>query len=431
MTKKYNALFKLMTSLALILTLSFSLASSLIAADSYAKGTEEKPATAAITKILTMAEVVETPGETFSFTLTAKEVDGATATATNMPIIDAKTISFSSADTGAADGGIKTVAKETTTDVFAGVVWPHAGVYVYTVKETAGSTTGMSYSKAEYEIVAYVANGERGLYVAGIGAHIVVTDSSNEGSSEGAKVDPTPGGDPNVSGGYSKLIFTNSYVKAGGGGDPKDPDSQVLKIDMTVVGNDAEEDFGDRSKYFVNTLTVNKPALVQGEATYKAYVLEQGAVVTSAENFSGVLKKDEFGTYFEVKAGSPFVVNLKHGQQIVFTDLHIGASYIAVESAEANYAAQVNIIENGGSPVNLTNTAYNTERSTAPDTDPALERVVGEAANSASFINTCRSVTPTGVNVDDLPYFVMIIVALLAFAAYVWAKSRRHAKYAA
>jgi len=391
----------------------------------FSEGEEGDDATAAITKIFHMADGTVTPAETFTFTFTMKEVNGVTTNlAGKMPPVSSKQVSYTAADTLAAVDGMISMPREAE-DIFAGVDWPHAGVYIYTVKETEGSNAKIAYSKAEYDIHVYVANGENGgLYVAGISAYRIKND---EGTAETpAKVDPTPGEDSEYP--YSQIIFNNTYVNTSGGGDPADPDNHALDINKTVTGT-----YGDKTKYFEFTLTMDKASTLDENVKYEAYVMaenEDGDLknVTSTKNYNPLKNNATYGLYIEVTTGDPIVIYLQHGQKLVFTNLHYGTSYIVTESADANYKASVTVVADGNALTPLVNADFGQPRSTAPNDTPAFKHVVGENENSASFTNLYKQIIPTGISVDNLPYILMIAVALGALAGYVIVKNRRDRK---
>jgi len=373
---------------------------------------------AAITKILQMPEGTTTPAAEFTFDIAAKSVDGVAATdpasPTNMPGIANKTIEFAATDTGSTTDGLKSVVEEV--NVFASVVWPHAGVYVYTITETAdtydtvnGET--MTYSSGQYEVTVYVANGEDGLYVDEIITTIKGKDTDEQ--TVGGKVVTIPGGGDDYD--YSQMIFTNTYTKTNGKPDLPDPNTDgVLSISKTVAGN-----MGDKTKYFSYTLTITQAATLPNTTTYMAYVLDENdAVVTDTANYAGTIVTDGNGNkFFKLNAGAN-TVNLKHGQRVVLTDAVVGTSYVALEAAAANYTPTAVIVANGvssnkGSTLN-----------TALSTDTQL---VGEAANSAAYTNTYAVTIPTtGISISNLPFIMMIIFAVGALAAFVVVKSRKN-----
>ena len=52
----------------------------------------------------------------------------------------------------------------------------------------------------------------------------------------------------------------------------------------------------------------------------------------------------------------------------------------------------------------------------------------GVRANVVTFTNTASSSPPTGIAMDDLPYIVLVGMALVSLASFVVIKSRRNAK---
>lgn len=410
---KQNKTIKVFLTLALTLTMCMSSLTTVFAAGGSIYGTEENPAQAAITKMLQMPEGTITPAADFTFAFAKKSVDGNTADAdlATMPEITDKTISYTSADVGTTTAGLKSVPKETD-NIFDTLTWPHAGVYTYTITETADTYTAstgetMTYSGGEYDITVYVENGTNGnLYIGAIGTTIEIKD--NSGQTEGDKVDPTPGAD----GEYSKLIFTNTYTKNNGGTDPVD--DSVLSISKMVAG-----DMADQSKYFVYDLTVTQAATLPDTTTYKVYVVEGNTVLTTipTANYSGTVSNDGTYDYIQVTAGTPVTVNLKHNQRLSFTDAAVGTSYVAVEAAAADYTPSVSIVVNGGTP-NTVNGTINTSLSTNT-------QLIGEAANSADFTNTYKEVTPTGISLNNLPFLMMIVLAAGALTAFVVVKFRK------
>ena len=438
MTKKRNTLLRLVSGAVLAMALSLGMAAPAFASGPPAldmMGTVDNPAQAALTKILQVPAGTTTPAADFTFTLGKKSLDDSTTTASlaEMPTLGPKTVSFAAAD--ATDSNTSTantvdLAKETG-DLFAGVVWPHAGVYVYTVAETPGTYTisnsfqeQMNYSSASYDLYVYVLEDATTgtCYVAGTSAHIVTVDGTN-GTAAGEKVDPTPGTDGTTlvqpDGNYSQMTFTNSYLKTVTT-DPGNPASDsALAISKTVGGN-----FADTTKYFAFSVTVNNPDIVAGTAPYKAYVVDANGVVGNiANNVSTVSGPDSTGPYIEFTPGAPLTVNLMSGQRLSFVDLYVGSTFTVTEAAAADYTPSCVLTLNGSA--NTFNGAENTAL-TVPGSGTAL---IGEGANSAAFMNTYKTVTPTGVSVDTLPFIIVIGAAVLALIGYIFAKSRKNAKH--
>ncbi len=395
-----------------------------LAAGSPIMGTEGNPADAAVTKVLRMPAGVTTPGAGFTFTFAKKNVDGSTAAGdlAAMPAIANKTVSFTSADEGITAGGVKLVAKETS-NLFAGVVWPHAGIFIYTVTETADTYTiadptkeQMTYSGASYDIAVYVEEGAGGLFVSAIAAVITVKDASNEGGDVGDKVDPTPRGLPEVEGDYSKMIFTNTYLKNNGGENPTD---SVLDLSKTVTGS-----FGNKTKYFLFDVTVSNPSTIMDTGkTYRAYVLDENDTVVTDTNNADItdIKTDPVhGAYIEFTTNEAKAIHLKHGQRLAFIDLPVGAKYSVTESAAVGYSPSYTITADGSG---IAAAAGNENENLG-----FADEYVRENENSISFTNTCREVTPTGVSIDNLPYIVIVLLGTLAFIGLTVFKLRKYKK---
>ncbi|MDR2035501.1 MAG: hypothetical protein LBP91_02340 [Coriobacteriales bacterium] len=418
-------LLRITVGIALAMSMLFGGALPAYAANDPITGTEQDPAAAAITKTLKMGEGVSTPEVTFSFAFTPVSVDGATSGAdyNNMPPVSLKTVAFDpDTDTGTTASGIKTVSKETES-LFGAITWPHAGVYIYDVVETQSLASGtlsvqekILYSSAKYRISVFVANGTSGLFVAAIGAEVAIIDTP-DGAEAGDKVDGRLGGDPEVSGDFSRIIFTNTYQKTTGTGDPLE---YVLAISKTVtMDNTIDYDFANRERYFDFEVTVTKSnANANATQTYKAYVLDTNGVnVTSAFNYTGTLEEDStYGDYIEFTTASQATVHLKHGQYLSFVDLEVGATYSVTELAAPDFTPSCEqTIDDVATNIPGT---VNTNLS-IPGTG------ITEGDDRADFTNVYKTVTPTGIGIDELPFFVLAGLALTGLVVFAALRYRR------
>ena len=414
MNKKRNISIKALFALALVVIMSLGSLTTVFAAPGpISGGTQLSPAQAVIGKELRMAEGTTTPAATFTFQFAAKQYndDNTTATTAAMPAIADKSVTFASTDTGNTSLGLKTVTKDTAS-LFAGITWPRAGIYTYTVTELSNSYTTnagetMTYSTGSYDISVYVVNGNPN-YIEGIGTYVVTPDHA--GQTAGDKTDPQTS---TVTGAPRAMVFTNTFTKMNGGTDVTDPSDQTLAISKTVAGA-----YGDQTKYFSYGVTVTQSVLSTGN-TYKGYVVEGGNVVTAAANGTIAGTDPVNGNYINFPSGTAVTVNLKHGQSLAFIDNEVGSSYVANEAAAASYTPTASIIVNGGTPIALSS-GEGTSLSTA-------SRLIGENANSAAFTNTYKNVTPTGIALNNLPFIMIIVLALGAFAAFIVVKSRKRA----
>lgn len=404
-------------ALAFTLILCVGSLTTVQAAGDLITGLKESHAKAAITKMLQMPEGTTTPTANFIFKIAKKSVDGSTAASdlAAMPEITDKTVSFTAADAGTATNGLKSIPKETP-DILSGITWPHAGVYTYTVTEninTYTTQTGetMAYSGGRYDLTVYVENDIGGLFIGAMSTTITAADNSSQ--TVGDKVNPTPGGS-GAAGDYSKLIFTNTFVKNTGSTPPGT--NNALSISNTVAGK-----YSNQTKYFDYNLTVTQAATLPNTTTYKVYVVDGSTVLATipAANYTGTKQNDGTYDYIEVTAGMPVTASLKHGQRLSISEAAVGTIYVIVEAAIVNYTPEVSIVVGNGTPVVLNGT-LNTSLSTGA-------RMIGEGTNSADFTNTYDiTINPTGISLNNLPFIMMIILAAGVLITFAVVKFRKN-----
>lgn len=389
---------------------------------------------AAITKILRLPTGTIPPDATFSFEVTKVSVDGdeTDEALDTMPDLNASnlTLSFAPADTPTDTSltNIQQIVKETG-DIFAGVTFPHAGIYVYEIRETANTNEDidendpyevLTYSTAVYTLHVFVARNadDTGTYIHAIGT--VITTPDNAGQAAGNKVDATPGGDK-TNYFHSQMIFTNDYIKTNGPVDPERPDPidhSTLSVSKTVAG-----DFGSTTQYFDFSITLDAPSILPAiPEYYRAFIVEKGEVIDPEDNVTGTSIINTQGNYIMVSTNGATAFKLKHGQQLVFVDTPVGTGYEVTESGAANYIPSVTVITNGGAGIE-SSAAMGQSLSTD-------DQLVGELANSAAFTNTRDSVTPTGLNLNDLPFIGLIALGIGSLVLFIVVKSRRRKTHA-
>jgi len=428
MTKKRTSMLKILLTFALAMILSLSLALPALTADGeidWDGGTPDSPAQAAITKIFKMPIATPTPNVTFKFEFEKRSYNGENGIAdlAKMPPITTAQIAFPVAgnDPAAVDG-VRTIVKETE-NLLGGITWTHPGAYIYRVTETTTDiftntfAETITFSKAVYDLHVYVKEGINSagvkvFYVYLVGALIVVEDE--DGGEVGDKVNPQPGGEPGVTGDYSKMVFTNYFLKNNGGEDPdpddpdpdpEDPkdieDNTVLQISKTVTG---EGGFGEVEKPFEFKVTVTQPATVTGTKIYRAYIMDEDGVVTGPIRFTG---------------GSEKTVQLKHGQWLAFLDMPVGSSFKVIESAAEGYTPSALVKAYG-----ISNKGYTGDKDaslTIPDSTE-IAYLDDNKDNSAAFTNKFKDIIFTGISVDNLPYIILIVMAVLALSSFVFVK---------
>jgi len=423
----------MLVAFMLVFVLALSGASAAFAtglnSDGAAVSANQTSLQAAITKILQVPAGTTVPTADFQFTATPLTVDGEAYASGNMPALSPVALSISyPGPTGVPSGNTTNYTQEST-DLFANVTFPHAGIYVYSIEETKNTyastnpaiTETMTYSNAEYQLTVYVAYNETGdTYVYALGDKVITADNSDQET--GDKLDPTLGGDgENYT--TSQMTFTNTYVKTNssdqpenpnypGTPDPTNPANTTLSVSKNVAGNFASRDF-----FFNYSMTVNAPTVIydpsDASATapvYHAYIMEGNTVVNATP------------ITFTSGDPTPVTFQLKAGQHLAFVDTPVGTTYTVTEAAAANYIATASVTT-AGAKVDVVDPNNDGGANEALTTGVQL---VGDAANSADYLNTYNIVSPTGVIMNNLPLIGMVVLAAAALAAFIVTKARKH-----
>lgn len=292
----------------------------------------------------------------------------ATKITNDAPNANISSVNYSNLDEkGEAVAGKYTVSKnaELTFDT----AFPHAGVYEYTVKETENGAQGVTYDKNEYKIDVHVANktsmnGET--YVKAIIAKDKSTDEKKP------------------------IKFVNTYTK-----------DANLVIEKKVTG-----DLGDLTKQFDFRLTLNKSA------------------TTVNDTFTGkITRKDGETESLQFTSGQEKTFKLAHGDKLEFTNLPVGTTYEVIEvGASDGYTPDVTVVENGKKTVQNHKVDESRDVSTKAN---GTDNLVGEKENKVEFTNTYNDVPITGVIMNNLPFILLIGVAVLGFASLAVLKKRK------
>jgi len=445
---------KIFLAIALVLLMSFTSITAVLATNlddnrAIVTDDEDSPVQATITKHIRMPINTATPNVTFTFNVEKVSVDGRT-TATDLATMpdldeDALIVTFTADDTAnAASGtpGLISVKKETG-NLFDGVDFPHAGIFIYKITENRPATTTPEgvfedghnvwyYSRASYELIVHVANHSNGTtrYVRALGTHQRINDDNE--TVEGVKVDPTPGGYEDLYS-FSQMEFLNDFIHT---------DAPII-LDPTLastlfVSKEVEGDMGDRTMLFNFSIDLKTPPTLRGgeegqiPTYYRAFILEKRivevddgddeiiyVVIDPADN--NVAPARIGGTagnrYIMVSPNSdePTAFSLRHNQRLAFIDVPVGSEYTVTETAALNYDTSIVVRTPGGTPSSATLTE-------------ALStgvRNVGRAGSSAEFTNERVGVTPTGLNLNDLPFIGLIVLALGSLTIFVVLKVRK------
>ena len=257
--------------------------------------------------------------------------------------------------------GEKYVLEGKTAISFTGT-WPHAGEYVYTVAETQESMPNVTYDTSSYTLRVYVINGTNGLEVEKITA-------------QGAN------------GKTDKILFTNTYAK----------NNATLTIEKNTEG-----DYADKTRKFDFEITFTKSPM------------------SDQTIFTGTIGAQSV----ECTAGQTKTFKLADGEQLVFNNLPVGTTYMVKELAATDgYTPKVTVIENQ-TPTVTNKTVQETE---ALDTlkENGKNNLVGENENKVTFTNTYKDVAVTGIVMNNLPFILLVAVAIVAFVSLAVIKRRR------
>lgn len=285
----------------------------------------------------------------------------ATSTTEGAPTATIANVSFTEGQTGTLIGE-KYVLEGKTAISFTGT-WPHAGEYVYTVAETQESMPNVTYDTSSYTLRVYVINGTNGLEIEKITA-------------QGA------------TGKTDKILFTNTYTK----------NNATLTIEKNTTGK-----YADKTKEFKFEITFTKSPM------------------SDQTSFTGTIGAQS-DTYI---AGTPKEFSLADREQLVFHDLPVGTTYVVKELAATDgYTPSVTVRENQ----TTTLTDKTVQEAEALDTlkQDGTKNLVGEYENKVTFTNTHQGgVVPTGILMNNLPFILLVAVAIVAFVSLAVIKRRR------
>lgn len=289
----------------------------------------------------------------------------ATSTTEGAPTATIADVSFTEGQAGTLKGE-KYVLEGKTAISFTGT-WPHAGEYVYTVAETQESMPNVTYDTSSYTLRVYVINGTNGLEVEKITAQKI--------TAQGA------------SGKTNKILFTNTYTK----------NDATLTIEKNTEG-----DYADKTRKFDFEITFTKSPM-SDRTTFTGTIGAQSA---------------------EYIAGQTKTFKLADGEQLVFHNLPVGTTYVVRElAAPDGYKPSVTVVENRTTTVNRTAA----QEGDALDTlkEGGKNNLVGENENKVTFTNTYKDVAVTGIVMNNLPFILLVAVAIVAFVSLAVIKRRR------
>lgn len=353
---------------------------------SYVSNTAETPAPQLkLKKVLNLPkDGVSTPDETFTFEFTkhsfnTKEDETSKG---KLPKIDSATAKIEktmNTDMDTATDGKQIV--KLTDDVLNGIQFKEAGQYTYSVTETKGNTTDMTYSKATYLVSLLVGANDKGNFVVKSIEIKKEKDDKGVDVTNPQKTPYKPGTGDNGEG--NEFVFNNHYDPKAGN---KNPDGKEIKEDDKkgfVLRKEVAGEKANFSENFKFKITAKKPEGSHSDAKTFKY-----KVVTN-----GVAGQEETGTY-----GTAFDVVLKHADKVVFSDVLLGTTVTAEETVDGGYTKDIK----DGSKING-------QAVTVENLTQGL--AIGDDAdgNFVNFVNTQQ--TATGILMNNLPFIALVLVA--------------------
>lgn len=400
-------------SIALCLMLCLSLCATAFAVDNTPAYTDL--ANTGLVKQLSMVDEITDPGFTFTFVfspVTASAAPYFTPASGPSPTL----VSTSMTDAEDLKSGSVTFASLFgTAENLAGFGITHAGVWQFTVAEknvdatysgTSVSTTEtekttitkkMTSSTASYVVTLIVKNGQDGKpAVEGV---IVET-------SDGAKVDPTIttqtiGGSDGTSGSSgstavtSGFQFDNKYTetKKVEPIDPNNPDPTVaaLSVKKLVTG-----DFGDRTLAFEFTVALTAPSSLAADLNGQSFA----GTVTRDTTQPTTETANSVSLTFGADGKASATVKLSDKDVLSIPELPVGVSYTVSETAVTGYTAS------------------------ATGTNSGEIKTAG-GSMKAEVTNDFQYTPPTGVVINNLPFILIVALAIGGIAVYFVSNRRR------
>lgn len=355
-------------------------------------GTEENPAQASITKKLNFGQGISIPNKTFEFEFIKENVNGKSEAISEMPDIYAS-VSFDGSEELTENEDLVQATAQTG-NFLEGVVFPHAGIYEYTVVEKGidDSEYGYTYSKAQYKMLVYVKNGDNGPFVYFVE---VIKTIDDKGTLEGTdvKVDPTPGKN-------NGFIFENSYSKRGG--EDMGVDASSLEITNSVSGA-----YADKTHDFNFTMTFLSSSKDDENLSFIRY----------AENSSFVGKKidkngNDTGEIIVFVQNEATDFSLKHGERIVFDNIPAGTKYNIISQGNEEYKSSATYVENGN-PAEKISESFGANLS-------LKNMLIGEKDNRVDFVQNhyMEDALPTGIMIENTPFVILIVLSVAFILIY-------------
>ena len=459
--KEMKKITKRILTVALALTMMMGMVLSVSAVPVPAPPALNEDGVAMFQKVLQVPAGVAQPEDDFDFEFEAKGVlaaDGTLITTTtapgyvapsSMPAIGTITIEDTdlALDSDTVVSGFQIFkGNKDALAAFDADDFPHAGVYLYHVKEKPPTTLNpnMTYSIAEYDMYVYVSNVDSAtpdgtLKIDDVGFRITQFETTGlvqPPVATPAAVTPTPMPGSNTTAPKDNPVFTNRFAP------PAD-----LEVNKKVTG-----EFADTERAFIYTLVINRPQAVADASTaaetYVGSIYNAGnatPVGTVTVSFAQGAILGAITSSTVTTQNGTFL--LKHNQTLDFLDTSVnpivtdpgvrdglpaGSTYALTEAGTPGYTVAVDIWNNedAGDPKTetqpaLAGTSGNPLTINNTTTGGTRALTLGDGQNRSEWLNTYQVVTPTGILLNNLPFILLIVVAVGGFVLYIASKRRK------
>lgn len=325
-----------------------------------------------LTKYLVLDKDAAVPTETFSFELAPETVADGVATDAGIPVYTGAavtsgtaTVSFnadSSTTAGAVNDGITNNADKKYASASATVSLAGASFTKPGAYRYSIAETTSATASTTVDAAKYIADVYVGYADGADDLSILQVLITKEGSTD--KV------------GADGVSFVNEFT------------SYSLTITKQVAGN-----MGDRTKSFDFTLNVSAGTELTAGTTLKAVKTKQDGTTESVT----------------ITIGSNSAFTLKHGEQIVVLGLSSGTKYKVTETT-GDYTAVITS--------SAKNIGYVTENG-------AVTNTVGTGDMTEAFVNTLTKTVDTGINLDIIPYAVIVLLAVACAVVFFVVKRKK------
>ena len=346
------------------------------------------------------------PHETFNFTIESGTAQPATSSTVavhagpNPNAVVVNTVEFLSTDNTTAgtpsdpSDTTKKYADKTVNVNFAGVTFNEPGIYRYLLKETAGTTAGMTYDNRTLSLDVYVIDNDGALEVSEYVLH------EGQGTVSSNNTSGSDGQETKVAG------FVNTVA------------SHEIEFGKEVTGNQ-----GSKDKYFAVKIQLTPGAtnVIDDASTFPVIMTsaEKQPTPSAATNptytAASMAEKNnvDYLTGGQLKGGHTFY--LKDGQYITVQGLPAGVTYTVTETPE-------DYTQTNGITAEVSSKTDDQSQPIAYS-DPVTGTLTKDI--KTGFTNNKQGVIPTGVLLTIAPFAIGILLfgALIIFFI---AKRRRN-----